>query len=227
MKVLRHGPDDILVVVDGEGNWYQVRVLETGKTYLQGVILEHRKEVGEPRYHLTLGLALLKQMARFEWALEKAVELGVREIIPLRTEHTERTVFKRERLQRVLIAAMKQCGRSRLPHLRDPVALKSLLQEPLEGKRYMAHEKASEGMLDTFRKAENPQKLCVLVGPEGGFSKGEVQLASQQGWELVALGYRRLRAETAAVAVAAGVMLFNEALRSYEQSETRREDTGE
>ncbi len=216
IRVLRHRPGDMLVVVDGEGNWYRVRVLEVGKDTLQAAIVEHRKEVGEPRYHLTLGLALLKHMARFEWALEKAVELGVREIVPLYTHRTERQTFKRARLQRVLIAAMKQCGRSRLPRLREPVSLEEVLRTQVEGERYMAHEQAGQGLLPRLQQARKSECVHVLIGPEGGFTEEEVVQARAHQWELIRLGYRRLRAETAAIVAAAGFMLYHEDGSSYE-----------
>ena len=98
------------------------------------------REVGEPGYRLSIGLGLLKQRNRFETFLEKAVELGVSEVIPLITHRTEKTGLKQQRAENLLIAAMKQCGRSRLVELSGPLSLDEVIRRNDAGLCLIAHE---------------------------------------------------------------------------------------
>ena len=118
---------DEIVVVDGEGGWYRVRLDHVDRSNAAGVILETRREVGEPAYVLSIGLGLLKNRGRFETFLEKAVELGVGEVIPLQTLRTEVAHLKMQRAGKVIVAAMKQSGRSRLVRLAEPQHLPRII----------------------------------------------------------------------------------------------------
>jgi 16S rRNA (uracil1498-N3)-methyltransferase len=209
VRVLRHGVGDELVVVDGEGGRHRVRLTRADKQAAEGEVLATEREVGEPPFPVRIALAPLKQPARFETFVEKAVELGVTEIVPLLTARTEQTRLKGDRLHGILVAAMKQSGRTRLPTFRDPTPLRALLDAPLEGLRLICHEAAAPEAALAARLAEAPRPLPVtaLVGPEGGFTEAEVAEAEAAGWAVVSLGPRRLRAETAALTVAAAVMV--------------------
>lgn len=205
VRVLRHGPGDELVVVDGAGGWYRVRLTETDKRSAVGEVVAVERDVGEPTYRLRIGLGTLKNASRFETFAEKAVELGVSEIVPLVTDRTERMSLKAQRMENILVAAMKQSGRSRLPVLTDPQPLEEALAAPADV-RILCHESADPDALlpRVLRPADT---LSVLVGPEGGFSESEVEQAEAMGWTVASLGPRRLRAETAAMTAAAAVML--------------------
>ena len=89
-RVLRVRPGDEIVVVDGVGGWYRVRLDHADRRQVAGAVVERRREVGEPAYHLSVGLAVLKSRSRYETFLEKAAELGVQDVAPLLTERTER-----------------------------------------------------------------------------------------------------------------------------------------
>lgn len=208
VRVLRHGPGDEIVVVDGAGGRYRVRLTETDKRSAAGEVVAVEREVGEPKYRLRIGLGTLKNASRFETFAEKAVELGVSEIVPLITERTERMSLKAQRMENILVAAMKQSGRSRLPTLTDP----QLLADVLAGSadlRILCHESADPAALlpHVLSRVEQKDEITVLVGPEGGFSDDEVATAEEAGWTVASLGPRRLRAETAAMVAAAAVML--------------------
>lgn len=210
VRTLRHGVGDEIVVVDGSGGRYRVRLTEADKRGAAGEILREEREVGEPEYRLTLGLGLLKSASRFETFAEKAVELGVGTIFPLETERTERMRVKAGRLENILVAAMKQSGRSRLPALEEPQAFANALEvdAPL---RILCHETAdvSASLPRILDAAPTREALTILVGPEGGFSEAEVTKARAAGWSVASLGPRRLRAETAAIAAASAVMLHH------------------
>lgn len=208
VRVLRHRTGDEVTVVDGEGGWHRVRLDNIGKAQTSGQVVETRQGVGEMPGTLTVGLALLKNKNRFETFLEKAVELGVHRIVPLRTRRTEKKRLRRARSERLLVAALKQCGRSHLPVLAEPVPLGQALQEDESEQAILLHEAPSEGasLLDVVQRSE-AERRSLWIGPEGGFADEEVEAAQEAGAQIAWLGPRRLRAETAALAAAAGVML--------------------
>ena len=206
VQVLRRRAGDIIEVVDGEGNWYRVRLDAAEKSIAAGTVLEHRRNVNEPAFGMCIGLALLKQRQRWEWFLEKAVELGVTAIIPLMTARTLAHAQRKHRTQQVLIAAMKQSHRCRLVQIAEPAPLEDFFTARTERLKMIAHERAS-APLSTVLKSVEAGSVCVAIGPEGGFSSAEIRTAERNEFEAVSLGPRRLRSETAAVAVAAAVGL--------------------
>ncbi len=208
VRALRHAVGDEIVVVDGAGGRYRVRLTEAGKRGAAGEIVSAEREVGEPAHPLVLGLGVLKNAGRFETFVEKAVELGVTEIVPLETERTERARLKPARLAGILVAALKQSGRSRLPALAEPTPLAAVLAGRASGLRILCHEAAGlDALLPRVLARNSGAGVTILVGPEGGFSDGEVAEAEAAGWHVASLGPRRLRAETAALAAAATAML--------------------
>lgn len=210
VRVLRKRPGDEIVVVDGEGGWYRVRLDEVTPRQAAGAILETRRDVGEPGYDLRIGLALLNNRNRYETFLEKAVELGVSEVIPLVTHRTMKASFKPARAHKIALAAMKQCGRSRLISLAEPQPLADVLRNTSADLTFIGHELAAPEQ--TLAVALDGQSsfgsLCILIGPEGGFTEDEVAEAGRAGYAPVSLGPRRLRAETAALVAASTVMMM-------------------
>lgn len=210
VRVLRVRAGDEIVVVDGEGGWYRVRLEVAERQQAAGRIVERRAEVGEAAYDLTLAVGLLKNAGRFETFLEKAVELGVRAIVPLVTERTERPRLKRARAEGILLAATKQSGRSRRPPLAEPTRLVEVLGDLSDfDLALVAHEAAGAeaALLRTLATPPPPRRAVVLVGPEGGFTEDEVARAQAAGARIVSLGPRRLRTETAAITAAAAFQL--------------------
>lgn len=205
VRVLRHRAGNEIIVVDGAGGWYHVRLDQAERGYVAGPILEMRRDVGEPGYDLTIGLALLKNRNRFETFLEKAVELGVTEIVPLLTHRTEERRMKRERAEGILLAGMKQSGRSHLVRLSDPQPLTGALGAPPGTQRLLCQERA--GVLLSQSLMPSVDAYRILIGPEGGFTDDEVARAVMAGYNVVSLGPRRLRAETAAMTAATAVLL--------------------
>lgn len=203
-KVLRKQPGDEVVVVDGEGGWHRVRLGHVSRRQVVGHVLQTRRNVGEPRRRVTVALGLLKKRSRFETFVEKAVELGVQRIQPLRTERTERDTIRADRLQRVAVAALKQCQRSRLPAVTSPRSLEDSLDT--EATVLLCHEqtRAAPPLAEVLPAIGAQAPLCLVVGPEGGFTEAEVNNALEAGATLVSLGPRRLRAETAGI-IAAGM----------------------
>ena len=200
-KVLRLRPGDEIIAVDGKGTAARLCLTRAGRRDVRGSVLSLQKDLGEPKIQLTIGLSLLKQRARFETFLEKAVELGVWEIQPLIAARTETATWRHERAQSIMIGAMKQCRRSRLPQLQRPMSFRDVLST----NSWVAYAQAGVAITELLRPP--PKQLQVLVGPEGGFSEAEIAMASESNSTLVRLGPRRLRSETAAIAACAAVML--------------------
>lgn len=207
-SVLRAEAGDTMTVVDGEGGWHRVRIDQATPTQVVGTVQETRRDVGEPPVDVTVGLGVLTKRSRFETFVEKAVELGVRRIVPLTTRHTETGSVRPDRLRKVMIAALKQCRRSRLPALSAVQPLADVLADTGADARLLCHGGADATPLPSALNAAGPAtRVLVLVGPEGGFADAEVAAAMEAGCTPVALGRRRLRAETAALAALNGIVM--------------------
>ncbi|MCS7154995.1 MAG: 16S rRNA (uracil(1498)-N(3))-methyltransferase [Bacteroidetes bacterium] len=205
MRVLRHRVGDLVEVTDGQGAVHTVRLRRLLGPEAEGEILETRRDLGEPPYELSLAVGVLKQEERFAWLVEKATELGVRRIVPLRTRRSERQQIRPERLKRVAIAALKQSGRSRLPELWPLTPFERWLERDRSRWRYIAHGPGFEfPSLGQLLPLPLPQgaTLSVLIGPEGGFTPEEFNQACAHRVTPCGLGPRRLRTETAALVVA-------------------------
>ncbi len=213
-SVLRAQVGDVIVVVDGEGGWHRVRIDHLASDQVVGTVQETRREVGEPDVHVTVGMGLLTKRSRFETFVEKAVELGVGRIVPLHTRHTEAETLRRERIRNVMVAALKQCRRSRLPALAEPQSLDSVLGATEADVPLLCHGgRDRTPLFEPLEALTAGARVLVLVGPEGGFAAAEVEQAEDAGCTTVSLGARRLRAETAGLAALNAVTLHREGQR--------------
>lgn len=209
-RVLRHQPGDTVWATDGDGHMFRCCVEHAGKEQAVLRVQETLQEYGEPQVQLTLAQAMHKPQ-RFEFLLEKGTEIGISAFQPMRTDFTQVTLTggKLARWQRVLKAAVKQCGRSRLPAVGAPVSFRETLQAAPEfGVRLIAHSPPPAGatLWADARPVHSPGKILLLVGPEGGFSETELAAAVQAGFSFLTLGPRRLRAETAGLVASALVL---------------------
>lgn len=208
-SVLRAQSGDEMTVVDGDGGWYRVKITHAAPEKVVGTVVETRREVGEPTVDVTVGMGLLTKRSRFETFVEKAVELGVRRIVPLQTRHAETDSIRRDRLQNVMVAAMKQCRRSRLPALATPQVPASLVEDTTAANRRVLCDGGTDAvpLRQVMEGLETGDAVLALVGPEGGFADAEVTAAVEAGCTPVTLGGRRLRAETAGIAVVQGAIM--------------------
>ena len=208
VQVLRCRQGDEIDVIDGEGGWYRVSLTTVGRKVAKGKVIEKRCNVGEPEFSLTVAMAVLKNQKRFDTFIEKAVELGVTRIIPMVTARVERKTIKAERVKKILIAAMKQCGRSRLVNLDAITPLKKIDFDVSSTLILCCHERADleELLVDKLLKWNKKKSVAILIGPEGGFTDEEISYARNKA-HIVSLGKRRLRAETAALVACTGVSL--------------------
>jgi 16S rRNA (uracil1498-N3)-methyltransferase len=203
-RVLHKAPGDTLTVVDGEGHALDGVIVAVEKQRTRIRITQRRENVGEPRARLTLAQAVPKGN-RFDWLIEKGTEIGVSAFIPLRCERSEMPTSeaKRERWQRLALAAMKQSCRSVLPSVESE---KSFVEVCAAAGAYDFAVLAQEGatllqeILTPYRM--RPVRGLLLIGPEGGFSETELAKASAAAIPFFSMGPRRLRAETAGLVAA-------------------------
>ena len=192
-KVLRLGVGDQVEVTDGKGTRAIVEIVEVSKRSCVFHVLEEKTEP-EPILPKA-AIAPTKSIDRFEWFLEKAVEIGVSEICPILCSNSERKIIKQERSEKVLLAAMKQSQRNWLPKLHPLTSYSDFIaqaNEPL----LIAHCRDGE-KVSLNKKLETDS--WILIGPEGDFSLEEIQLAKVKGAIEIELGKSRLRTETAGI----------------------------
>lgn len=195
-KVLRHKVGDSILVTDGEGSRFSVDIMEINKRSVIGNI--RKKSVQPvPEKKKVLAMGVIKKKDRLEFALEKAVELGASEICLFNSDHSEKSNSKEDRLKTIILSAFKQSGRYWLPELVVLNSLDEVFSTYSDSSFIMAHEEVEAS---NQPKALTATQSVLLVGPEGGFSKREVELNKEKGGDLVSLGVNRLRAETAVVA---------------------------
>lgn len=199
VQVLRLKAGDRIRLTDGCGGLYLADILEANKKGCRVSILEKEEHEKGYSYRVTLAVAPTKNMNRMEWLVEKATEIGVDDIIPVITFHSERRKLRIDRLERIMVAAMKQSRRTWLPHLHEPVLLEEWLETDFgESQCAMAYisPHVDQEWVHTVKKGKN---VIVAIGPEGGFSQEEAELAKAKGFSWVSLGAYRLRTETAAL----------------------------
>ena len=196
LHVMRAQPGLQLVLFDGKGGEYLAEVTTCHRSSVELALGPHQPIERELPYSLTLAVALPKG-DRQRWLVEKAVELGVTQLIPLKTARSE-PIKKPAKLERYVIEASKQCGRNRLMQLAAVCDWQKLVSGEVEGRRLFAHP---GGVHMKEVQTDTNSALTIAVGPEGGFTDEEAATAKEAGWTVVGLGERILRIETAAVAM--------------------------
>lgn len=198
LRVLRLQPGDEVRLTDGQGGFYHARISECNRKRCMVEVIEREEQAPLWTGHLHLALAPTKNMDRMEWLAEKATEIGFDELTFLNCQWSERRIVKGERIEKILISAMKQSLKARLPKLNDITDFVQFVKQPVGGQKFIAH--CHEGEKTPLRQALQPaQDALVLIGPEGDFSPDEVALAVAEGFTPVTLGNTRLRTETAAL----------------------------
>jgi len=199
VRVLRMKTGEQLNLTDGKGNLLTCSIVENHKKHcLVNVEGTRHKEQGTRK--VSVAISLIKNTNRFEWFLEKATEIGVNEIIPLICERTEKEKFRYDRMQGICISAMLQSQQVWLPELHEPLEFAKALIQPSAMVKFIAH--CGDGAKDqlTSKLINHPTFICI--GPEGDFTKEEIELALQHHFIPVSLGETRLRTETAGVVAA-------------------------
>lgn len=219
-NVLRLRPGDEVEVFDGEGINYAGEVSDAGpEIRIRKVIKEG--EISPTKCRIILAPALIKP-ERFEWMLQKATELGVEEFIPLRTRYSETSISaerldkRMERWRRIVRESSKQCRRLSLPKIRQPEEFENFINSgsSREYPKLMLDEKAP---VSWALQVPWSDRVCLCIGPEGGWDRAEVAGAQKAGYHVFSLGDRILRSETAAIA-SVSIVQFLVGRRGQEES---------
>ena len=206
VQVLRMKTGEKIQLTNGKGDLITAEIIRDHKKHCEVKIIEkHRTR--HPNRNVSIGISLIKNTSRFEWFLEKATELGVREIIPLICERTEKQHFRYDRMQTICISAMLQSQQAWLPVLQQPVQLGSFITMNQSERRLIAH--CADGAKVKLAEAtiEEIVSSLILIGPEGDFTDQEIAFAITAGFIPVSIGDTRLRTETAGVVASAILMI--------------------
>lgn len=211
-KVLRLTPGDTIWITSGEGNLFEAVITKIAAREVAVEIIKEHKEFEKRDYFLHIAIAPTKNIDRFEWFIEKATEIGVDEITPIISEHSERRNLRNDRIEKVVIAAMKQSLKAYKPQFNPMVRFGQFLENlNFKGEKYIAT------CLDTPKESINQlyksgRDVLIFIGPEGDFSKEEMEMAIREGFRAISLGKSRLRTETAGVTACYAINILNQEL---------------
>lgn len=208
VKVLRYGIGDRIHLTDGKGRLVTAILTDTQYTRCTAKVVETQEAYGQRPYRLHIGIAPTKNTDRLEWFLEKATEFGIDEITPILCRHSERKDLRTDRLQKILLSAMKQSFQTYLPVLNEPVHFGEIISSR-SGQQFICHLEEQHPV--SLKSACQPGgEHLVLIGPEGDFDERELEAAKANGFRCVSLGPTRLRTETAGVAVSCMYSLLHQ-----------------
>lgn len=215
-RVLRLSQGDELLLMDGNGSFFRAEITVADNHRCLYRILENMPQERTWEGHIHLAMAPTKLNDRVEWFAEKATEIGMDELSFLDCRFSERRVIKCERIDKILISAVKQSHKAWKPILNEMAPFERFVKQERKGDKFICHcynqEDIEEGwekpfLMDVLRRGV---ETTVLVGPEGDFSIDEVKLAEKNGYHSVTLGTSRLRTETAALVAVHIMQLINQ-----------------
>ncbi|WKK65206.1 16S rRNA (uracil(1498)-N(3))-methyltransferase [Lutimonas zeaxanthinifaciens] len=209
VKVLRKKPGDLLKITNGKGGLFSVEIEQAYDKKCTGRILNYEEKPKEWPYYLHIAIAPTKLNDRMEWFLEKATEIGIDEITPVICDRSERKQVKQERMEKVIISAMKQSLKFRMPFLNPVIGFSEFLKSADWDLGLIAHcEDGDKTSLKNFLPFK--KRILIMIGPEGDFSTREIEEAMKTNLKPVSLGKSRLRTETAGIVACHTVSVLNE-----------------
>ena len=209
VKVLRMKEGDRFCVTNGNGSLFDAELVDAHPKRAMADLSNQRNGYDIRDYKLSIAIAPTKLNERTEWFLEKATEIGIDEVKLFASYQSERRAANVERFRKIVVSAMKQSVKSKMPLVEEMVSFDKLVKQNFDGQKFIAwiDDDVKDQLCDLYKKGEN---AIVLIGPEGDFSKEEVELAKENGYVPVSLGEARLRTETAAVVACHTMQLINQ-----------------
>ncbi|MCK5168821.1 MAG: 16S rRNA (uracil(1498)-N(3))-methyltransferase [Bacteroidales bacterium] len=209
IKVLRLNTNDQIELIDGKGSFYEAKIIDPNPKKCKIEITKTIHEFGKRNHYLHIAIAPTKNMDRFEWFLEKATEIGIDEVTPLLCDHSERKAIKNERLEKIMISAVKQSIKAYKPKLNPLTKYGDFIKQNFDGTKFIAHceENEKQSLKANYKTGSNS---LILIGPEGDFSPNEIKLAKENNFRETSLGESRLRTETAGLVACNTINLRNE-----------------
>lgn len=206
-KVLRLKSGDKINCTNGKGLVFECTLINSMPKDCTATVDKIIRKEKPQNYYNHIAMAMTKQTDRFEWFLEKAIEIGVQEITPLICEHSERTKINMERLNKIALSACKQSLHITFPKVNNPVLFNDLIENCNEEQKFIAFIDDDSPLIKDIFKPN--KKSIIIIGPEGDFSKNEMTKATEKGFKSVSLGNYRLRTETAGVVACTLANWFN------------------
>ena len=209
VRVLRLEKGDEITLVDGRGGWFTAEIVDPNPKRCAVNVIKSELNFGQRNFQVQVAIAPTKNIERIEWFLEKATEIGIDRVTPLLCRYSERKEIKSERLEKVMVSAMKQSLKAYLPQLDELTKFNDFISQPFSGQKFIAHcEEQHRELLKNAIKLDG--NYLILIGPEGDFSSEEIRMAIDAGFIPVSLGDSRLRTETAGVVACHTFNLLNE-----------------
>ena len=201
VQVLRMQNGEQLQLTNGKGVLFTAEITDNNRKRCTVKVIKSNNEQ-RSTINVSIAISLIKNSTRFEWFLEKATEIGVTEIIPLVCERTEKSSFKMERMKSILVSSMLQSQQTWLPILHEPTKFNELVKSATHQQKFIAHciDDQKRNLSDMVNS--NLSSKIILIGPEGDFTRKEIDLAVQHHFLAVMLGETRLRTETAGIVAA-------------------------
>ena len=209
LRVLRLGVGDELMVTDGRGHFFHCRITSTVGKRCRVEVVERTDWVKPWRNYIHIAIAPTKNFDRMEWLIEKIAEIGFDELTFLDCRFSERHVVKMERVERILVSAIKQSQKAFVPRMNEMTPFPDFISREHLGRKFIAH--CNDGDKIYLPTALLPSEdVTIMIGPEGDFCQDEVAMALKAGFEPVSLGNSRLRTETAAFVACVAANLPNQ-----------------
>jgi 16S rRNA (uracil1498-N3)-methyltransferase len=209
VRVLRLKENEIIHITDGLGNLHKAEIIEALPRACSVRIVETKTNFEQRDYYLHIAIAPTKNIARIEWFLEKATEMGIDEITPIICDNSERKTINKDRLEKILISAMKQSLKAFLPKLNNITPFNQFISGISEKNKFICYCQQDDRKF--IKQAYKPKEsVLILIGPEGDFSEKEVEMALKNNYQKITLGKQRLRTETAALYAVQSIHLLNQ-----------------
>jgi len=209
IRVLRLEKGNEITLVDGRGGFFTAEISDPNPKRCIVKVNRSEFKFGLRNFQVHVAIAPTKNIERIEWFLEKATEIGIDRVTPLLCRYSERKEIKTDRLEKVMVSAMKQSLKAYLPQLDPLTKFSDFVRQPFDGQKFIAHcEEQHRDLLKN--KIVSGENYLILIGPEGDFSSEEIELAIQSGFHPVSLGESRLRTETAGLVACHTFNLMNQ-----------------
>lgn len=210
IRVLRMNEGTPVKVIDGIGNLHEGIINKADPKACEIKITNIINDFEKRPYRIHIAISPLKNPERFEWFVEKSVETGIDEITPLICKNTEKQSIKPERINNIIISAMKQSLKAGLTILNEPVKFEDFIKKDFSGRKIIAHCDSQQKRNKADLEYSKGEDVVILIGPEGDFSAKETEIALRHGFHAIHLGSSRLRTETAGIAACYSIYFINQ-----------------
>ncbi len=193
IKSYRKNIGDIIKFTNGDGLLAEAKIIFKGKKIKVKIVKLSKRKPN--KVSISIAISPLKNPSRFEWFVEKATEIGIKEITPIITKYSEKKKVNHERLERISISSLKQSNQLFKPKINNTEKFSDFLKNNSDQK-IMANLKTKNILI---KESINSNQICLIIGPEGGFSNDEIQEVKNNKITEISFGENRLRSETAAI----------------------------